>query len=108
MFYGNTIQTFKVFQLECLRCFLMLSTIDSTLVSKSLLKNCFLFSSVLAQSGDHFIDMPDQAEFLIDRIKNEKLCDWNNDWKVITLFVGVSQTKIYLFIFKYRINILDK
>jgi hypothetical protein len=44
----------------------------------------------LAKSGDRSIDMPAQAELLIDRLKTENLCDWTNDWKMITFFVGVS------------------
>jgi hypothetical protein len=35
--------------------------------------------------------MPYQAELLINRLKQEQSCDWDNDWKVITLFVGVSR-----------------
>jgi hypothetical protein len=39
-----------------------------------------------------------QAEVLINRLKGGKFCDLNNDWKMITLFVGVSDAKsIYLF-----------
>jgi hypothetical protein len=34
--------------------------------------------------------MPAQADILMERLKKEQLCDWNNDWKVITFFVGVS------------------
>ena len=49
--------------------------------------------------------MPPQAEILIDRLTNEKFCDWNNDWKLITIFIGVSQTKILFIYFKYPINI---
>jgi hypothetical protein len=49
-----------------------------------------------------------QAEVLIERLTNEKFCDWNNDWKLITIFIGVSQTKICLSNFKYPINILEK
>ena len=46
--------------------------------------------------------MPQQADALIRLLKNETFCDWKNDWKMITVFVGVSQAKIYLF---NRINI---
>ncbi|CAF4606850.1 unnamed protein product, partial [Rotaria magnacalcarata] len=42
----------------------------------------------VAKSGDRSNHMPDQAEILMSRIKDEKLCDWNNDWKIITFFVG--------------------
>jgi len=34
--------------------------------------------------------MPAQADILMERLKEKHLCDWNNDWKVITFFVGVS------------------
>ena len=52
--------------------------------------NYLIFFSYLAKSGDRSYHMPYQAELLMSRIKNEKLCDWNNDWKVITFFIGVS------------------
>ncbi|CAF0982921.1 unnamed protein product [Adineta steineri] len=42
----------------------------------------------VAKSGDRSTHMPYQAELLMQRLKNEDLCDWNNDWKVITFFVG--------------------
>ncbi|CAF3422780.1 unnamed protein product [Rotaria sp. Silwood1] len=42
----------------------------------------------VAKSGDRSDHMPNQAALLMDRMKTEKLCDWNNDWKVITLFIG--------------------
>ncbi|CAF0768007.1 unnamed protein product [Rotaria sordida] len=42
----------------------------------------------VAKSGDHSFHMPDQARLLMNRMKEEKLCDWDNDWKVITIFVG--------------------
>jgi len=64
------------------------------LVSRSSSKNLFLYFIILAKSGDHFVDMPYQAELLLDRLKTEKSCDWNNDWKLITISVGVSQIKI--------------
>ena len=44
---------------------------------------------ILTKSEHHLTDIPSQAELLVDRLKNENLCDWNNDWKVITIFVGV-------------------
>jgi hypothetical protein len=76
------------------------------LVSVSLWKKkLFSHFFVKAISGDHSNNMLQQAGFLIDRLKNEKFCDWNNDWKMITIFIGVSQTKINLFNIKFRINI---
>ena len=44
----------------------------------------------IAKSGDRSNNMPFQADLLMTRMKEEQLCDWNNDWKLITLFVGVS------------------
>ncbi|CAF1366227.1 unnamed protein product [Adineta steineri] len=44
----------------------------------------------VAKSSDHSADLLYQAELLIDRIKNENLCDWNNDWKMITIFIGTN------------------
>jgi hypothetical protein len=34
--------------------------------------------------------MIDQAHLLLERIRSHKYCDLMNDWKVITLFIGVS------------------
>ena len=51
-----------------------------------------LFLFPLAKSGDRSNHMPYQAQLLLQRMKNEHLCDWNNDWKVITLFIGVRKT----------------
>jgi phospholipase B1 len=42
----------------------------------------------VAKSGARSYEMVEQADLLLDRLKNEKLCDWNNDWKLITFFVG--------------------
>ncbi|CAF1144038.1 unnamed protein product [Rotaria sp. Silwood1] len=42
----------------------------------------------VAKSWDRSSEMFHQAELLIDRLKDKKLCDWDNDWKVITLFAG--------------------
>ena len=44
----------------------------------------------LAKSGDRSNNIPYQAGLLLDRLKQKELCDWNNDWKLITLFIGVS------------------
>ena len=46
----------------------------------------------LARSGARSRHMAFQADLLLDRLKNDQLCDWNQDWKLITLFVGVSRT----------------
>jgi hypothetical protein len=43
--------------------------------------------------------MPNQAKILMDRLKDEALCNWDNDWKLITLFVGVSSIIELFFIF---------
>ncbi|CAF1068319.1 unnamed protein product [Rotaria sordida] len=42
----------------------------------------------VAKSWDSSSQMVYQAELLINRLKHDKLCDWDKDWKVITLFVG--------------------
>ncbi|CAF0944401.1 unnamed protein product [Adineta ricciae] len=42
----------------------------------------------VAKSGDRSNHMPYQADLLMKRLKQEELCDWNNDWKMITFFVG--------------------
>ena len=35
-----------------------------------------------------FRDMPGQAELLVKRMKSNPNTDFDNDWKIITLFVG--------------------
>jgi hypothetical protein len=45
---------------------------------------------VPAKSGARSFHMVDEADLLLDRLKNEQLCDWNNDWKLITFFIGVG------------------
>jgi phospholipase B1 len=57
---------------------------------------------VLAKSGSRSDDMLTQAEHLIHRLQNNSICDWKNDWKLITIFVGVSQISINLLILKIR------
>lgn len=42
----------------------------------------------IAESGDVANDMPGQAGILMQRIQKDKICDWENDWKMITLFIG--------------------
>jgi phospholipase B1 len=42
----------------------------------------------VAKSGARSYHMVEQADLLLDRLRNEKLCDWNNDWKLITFFIG--------------------
>ncbi|VDI27497.1 phospholipase B1, membrane-associated [Mytilus galloprovincialis] len=42
----------------------------------------------VAIPGKKASDMPDQARMLVDRLKSEKGVDYQNDWKVITLFIG--------------------
>ncbi len=59
--------------------------------------NKSIFISFLAKSGDRSTNMPYQAELLMQRLKDQQLCDWDNDWKVITFFVGVSKMIYYLF-----------
>lgn len=58
-----------------------------------------LFTSLyLAEPGDHSIHLSDQAELLIDRLRNGTVCNWNDDWKIITISVGVSDLPISLFL----------
>jgi hypothetical protein len=34
--------------------------------------------------------MIDQAHLLHQRFLSNQFCDWKNDWKVITFFIGVT------------------
>jgi phospholipase B1 len=43
-----------------------------------------------AKSGETSHGMPDQASLLLERLRSNGDCDLINDWKIITLFVGVS------------------
>jgi len=43
-----------------------------------------------AQSGDRSYHMIDQAHLLYQRFISNQFCDWKNDWKVITFFIGVT------------------
>lgn len=64
---------------------------DLILVSEYILRNFSYFSIFCtAQPWTGSSDMIYQAELLIEKLKHEKLCDWNEDWKIVTLFVGVS------------------
>lgn len=45
---------------------------------------------LLAESGDVADDMPGQANILVERIQKGNICDAQNDWKLLTLFIGVS------------------
>lgn len=42
----------------------------------------------VAKSGARSYHMVDQANLLLQRLKEEKQCDWNNDWKLVTFFIG--------------------
>jgi phospholipase B1 len=43
----------------------------------------------VAKSGARSYHMVEQANLLLDRLKTKgELCDWNNDWKLITFFIG--------------------
>lgn len=53
-------------------------------------KKVIYIFKILAKSGELSNNILQQAEFLIERLSNERFCDWNNDWKLITIFVGVS------------------
>ena len=42
----------------------------------------------VAKSGSIADDMPNQARFLIKKMKKMKTIDYENDWKLVTLFIG--------------------
>jgi phospholipase B1 len=49
-----------------------------------------------AESGDEAHHMPDQSHiFLQERIVKKGYCDLNNDWKIITLFVGGNDLCVF-------------
>ncbi|XP_044147258.1 phospholipase B1, membrane-associated [Bufo gargarizans] len=54
--------------------------------------NSSLHSSFLnkAVPGAKAINMPTQARDLVDKMKEDKRINFNNDWKVITVFVGAN------------------
>ena len=41
-----------------------------------------------AVSGDESNDMPTQAARLVQRLKESKDIDFQNDWKLVTIFIG--------------------
>lgn len=43
----------------------------------------------IAKSGDRSYHMIDQAKILYERMKMNDICHWENDWKMVTFFVGV-------------------
>ena len=49
--------------------------------------------ALLAKSGARSDNMMYQAQLLLERLKDQELCDWKNDWKVITLFIGVRRDR---------------
>ncbi|XP_074655839.1 phospholipase B1, membrane-associated-like [Tubulanus polymorphus] len=42
----------------------------------------------VAVPGSKAIDMPGQARVLVDKMKRDSSIDFQNDWKIITLFIG--------------------
>ncbi|XP_069811186.1 phospholipase B1, membrane-associated [Dendropsophus ebraccatus] len=54
--------------------------------------NSSSFSSFLnkAVPGAKAYDMPAQAQALVDQMKQDNRVDFNNDWKVITVFIGAN------------------
>jgi len=44
----------------------------------------------VAKSGDLSSHMPNQIQMLLDRLKIDKNCDIQNDWKIITFFIGAN------------------
>lgn len=51
---------------------------------------------ILAKSGARSYHMVDQAHLLLQRLNDSSLCDWNNDWKLVTFFIGVCIKFSYL------------
>jgi hypothetical protein len=49
-----------------------------------------LYYYLKAKSGAESIHMPDQSHILEERVLSKKYCDMDNEWKVVTFFVGVS------------------
>jgi len=49
----------------------------------------------IAYPGKEAIDMPGQADDLISRMRNSAEVDFENDWKVITLFIGGNDLCAY-------------
>jgi len=49
----------------------------------------------VAKSGDRSYHMIDQARILYERFVSHKYCDLQNDWKVITFFVGGNDLCIF-------------
>ncbi|XP_078664456.1 phospholipase B1, membrane-associated-like [Branchiostoma floridae x Branchiostoma belcheri] len=49
----------------------------------------------VAYPGKEAIDMPGQADDLITRLQNSADVDYENDWKVITLFIGGNDLCAY-------------
>jgi len=41
-----------------------------------------------AVSGAHNLDMLSQAQWLLSQVKNHKNVDYNNDWKILSVFIG--------------------
>ena len=46
----------------------------------------------VAVSGEKSNHMPRQAKDLLERMRSSKKIDFNNDWKMITLFIGKKNT----------------
>ena len=42
----------------------------------------------VAVSGDEANNMPGQVEVLVDRLRRDKSVDFENDWKLVNLFIG--------------------
>ncbi|XP_046583106.1 phospholipase B1, membrane-associated-like [Haliotis rubra] len=42
----------------------------------------------VAKSGDKSMHMPEQADLLVQRLRNDPNINFQNDWKLITIFIG--------------------
>ena len=60
---------------------------------KSLLNNkkIFFFFCFKAKFGDRSYHMIDQIQILRQRLDSNKYCNMNDDWKMITFFIGVNE-----------------
>ncbi|MEE6473610.1 hypothetical protein FKM82_010106 [Ascaphus truei] len=59
----------------------------STGMGNSVTHNSFLNEAV---PGAKAFNLPDQVRTLIDQMKEDKRIDFQNDWKVITIFIGAN------------------
>jgi phospholipase B1 len=56
---------------------------------RQIFKSYFSNNKFEAKSGDKSYHMIDQIQILRQRLISNEFCDMENDWKIITFFVGV-------------------